>query len=377
MIDQFSIFHRGGGVLWERTLTAITGSPIDSLIQNVLLEERAASTSFRHDKYVLKWTFSNDLELVFVAVHLHVANLLYVDQLLDRVKDAFTALVKPHWEEARKAYQLPAVKFDKKFDRILAQFEMSSLAAKRGPRTFEEANKPTTAANNGSSARSASKKQSLTADGEGDNAGEASEGSGGVKSDEDGEKSSSAVTNGADAAAGANGSGSFNPDKLRAMQQAMMRGPRQMRAGPPSKKKSKEGKETPDKEGTEEDGKKKRVKQATKWLTNRRTQQPQHSPGCCPDKAPPRYFLSALLTQCCGECCRCARFMCVRDDKISREDAKALDFSRKAAGGGSEEESKAQELSGVELAKKSANNPHHAHAEANTINGPYSNNAVN
>lgn len=42
---------------------------------------------------------------------------------------------------------------------------------------------------------------------------------------------------------------------------------------------------------------------------------------------------------------------CHRDDKISREDAKALDFSRKAAGG-EEEESKAQELTGVELAKQ-------------------------
>ena len=270
MIDQFSIFHRGGGVLWERTLTSLSVSPIDSLIQSVLLEERAASTAFRHDKYVVKWTFANDMELVFVAVYLNVANLLYIDQLLDKVKDSFVTLIKPHWHDARRAYTLPAVKFDKRFDRILAHFEMSSLAAKKGPRSFEEANKTGTAIASTGSSRTGSKKQ-RGGDTEGDTAKEGSEEGGGAQTEEDGNvraegesgKGGASLDSESAASEGTGGgSGGFNPDKLRAMQ---LRGQRPMRAGPPSKKKSKEGKDSSSKEGAEEDGKKKRVKQATKW----------------------------------------------------------------------------------------------------------------
>ena len=61
-----------------------------------------------------------------------------------------------------------------------------------------------------------------------------------------------------------------------------------------------------------------------------------------------------VLIVCCVLC-----VSSFRDDKISKEDAKALDFSRKAPGSGDEEESKAQEISGVELAKKSTQ-PHNS-----------------
>ena len=317
MIDQFSIFHRGGGVLWERSMSSMSVSPVDALIGSVLLEERAASTSYRHDKYVVKWTFANELELVFVAVYLNVANLLFIDQLLDAVKDSFVALVKPHWEQARKAYTLPAVSFDRRFDRIVAQFELGSLAARKGPRSFEEANKPTTAAaasGSGGGGKTGRKQRADEADAD-SKEGESGEGrndeDGSARGEAEGDTGGGSASSGSDPAViagSSSGSGGFNADKLRAMQHAMaMRGQRPMRAGPPSKKKGKDSKDAASgKEGAEEaDGKKKRVKQATKW-----------------------------------------------DDKISKEDAKALDFSRKAASGGEEEE-KAQELSGVELAKQS------------------------
>ena len=306
MIDQFSIFHRGGGVLWERTLPSMSvpspSQPVDSLIRSVLLEERAASTHFRHERYTVKWTFANELELVFVAVYLNVANLLYIDQLLDRVKDSFVALVKPQWAEARKAYRLPpSVKFDRRFDRIVAEFELNSLASRKGPRSFEEANK-VAGASSGSSGKASSggssggsKTQRAAGDADGgtygdDESGAARSGEVGSTGSADGvgERSggSSAVTD-SESAVGGGGSGGFNADKLRAMQQ---RGSRPMRAGPPSKKKSKEGKDTPSKDGAEEDGKKKRVKQATKCT------RPQHTIGTHSLDAPMCGAADRLLT---------------------------------------------------------------------------------
>lgn len=70
MLDHFSIFTRGGLVLWTFQLTsALKGSPIDALIRSCLLEERSGETSFSQGEYTLKWTFHNELGLVFVAVY--------------------------------------------------------------------------------------------------------------------------------------------------------------------------------------------------------------------------------------------------------------------------------------------------------------------
>ena len=164
MIDQFSIFHRGGAVLWERCLTPIPSSPISSLISTVLLQERSASTSYRHERYSLRWTFANDFDLVFVAVYLNLTNLLYIEDLLDRVKAEFIKAVQAQmaggqgrgvgvgavgggggkgWAAVGGLKGLPVrVDFDGKFDRIVQAFEMDHLRARhRGPRTFEEAKK--------------------------------------------------------------------------------------------------------------------------------------------------------------------------------------------------------------------------------------------
>ncbi|ONK71511.1 uncharacterized protein A4U43_C04F9400 [Asparagus officinalis] len=74
MLEQLLILSRGGLILWYKQLSnALKGSPIETLIKSCLLEERSAETSFNYDAgggggaYTLKWTFHNDLGLVFVG----------------------------------------------------------------------------------------------------------------------------------------------------------------------------------------------------------------------------------------------------------------------------------------------------------------------
>ena len=72
MLDNFTIFARGGIILFSWSAVTLKGGPIDSLISTVLLEERSGQQSYPYSsgttKYTLKWTFNNDLGIVLVAV---------------------------------------------------------------------------------------------------------------------------------------------------------------------------------------------------------------------------------------------------------------------------------------------------------------------
>ncbi|XP_027919376.1 signal recognition particle receptor subunit alpha-like [Vigna unguiculata] len=122
MLEQLLIFTRGGLILWtcNHFTNALKGSPIDTLIRSCLLEERSGAASFTYDapgaSYSLKWTFHNDLGLVFVAVYQRILHLLYVDDLLAAVKREFSGLYQPQKTEYRD------------FDEIFRQLQIEAEA---------------------------------------------------------------------------------------------------------------------------------------------------------------------------------------------------------------------------------------------------------
>ncbi|KAG5101772.1 hypothetical protein JHK84_046741 [Glycine max] len=124
MLEQLLIFTRGGLILWtcNHLSNALRGSPIDTLIRSCLLEERSGAASFNYDApgaaYSLKWTFHNDLGLVFVAVYQRVLHLLYVDDLLAAVKREFSRLYHPQ----KTAYR----DFDEIFQQLQIEAESRS-----------------------------------------------------------------------------------------------------------------------------------------------------------------------------------------------------------------------------------------------------------
>lgn len=121
MLEQLLIFTRGGLILWtyQELAIALRGSPIDALIRSCLLEDRSAASAFQYDasggSYTLKWTFHNDLGLVFVAVYRKILHLLYVDELLFSVKQEFSLLYNPK----RRDYP----DFDDTFRQLLREAE--------------------------------------------------------------------------------------------------------------------------------------------------------------------------------------------------------------------------------------------------------------
>ena len=74
MLDLCSISHKGGIVLWSRSFTpeaerlaSSSASPVNSLIRDALVEGRSADDKYEKDGYAVKWTFANELGLIFVV----------------------------------------------------------------------------------------------------------------------------------------------------------------------------------------------------------------------------------------------------------------------------------------------------------------------
>ncbi|TPX64010.1 hypothetical protein SpCBS45565_g06211 [Spizellomyces sp. 'palustris'] len=140
MLDAVTVLTKGGLVLWSKAYTDIRGpqNPIDSLIRDVLIEEKASSDGYVKDNWRVKWTFANELGLIFVIVYQKILQLAYIDELLEAFKRLFCKdyASKIATPDILRSYD----DFEQKFDTLLAALETDELKAKRskGPRKFED-----------------------------------------------------------------------------------------------------------------------------------------------------------------------------------------------------------------------------------------------
>ncbi|CAA0821092.1 signal recognition particle receptor alpha subunit family protein [Striga hermonthica] len=138
MLEQLLIFTRGGLILWtcKELGNALKGSPIDTLIRSCLLEERSGAASYNYDapgaSYTLKWTFHNELGLVFVAVYQRILHLLYVDDLLAMVKKEFSDIYDPK----RTSY----ANFDDIFQQLKKEAEARAEEMKKSKQVAKPSN---------------------------------------------------------------------------------------------------------------------------------------------------------------------------------------------------------------------------------------------
>ncbi|KAJ4488443.1 signal recognition particle binding protein [Lentinula aciculospora] len=102
MLDHCSISHQGGIVLWTRSFTpeashiaSSAASPVNSLIREALIESRTTGEKYEKDGFAVKWTFVNDLELIFVVAYQRILQLTYVEELLTALKALFVKLYHP------------------------------------------------------------------------------------------------------------------------------------------------------------------------------------------------------------------------------------------------------------------------------------------
>jgi signal recognition particle receptor subunit alpha len=111
MLDLFTILTSGGIVLFQRSLAASSASAsaptylVDRVICDVFMQERSSEREYAKDGYTVKWTFANELGLIFVAVYQKILELTWVDELLVSVKRMFVKL----YADSLKKEDTPAV----------------------------------------------------------------------------------------------------------------------------------------------------------------------------------------------------------------------------------------------------------------------------
>ncbi|GAB9462668.1 hypothetical protein Gpo141_00000156 [Globisporangium polare] len=144
MIDHFAIFSKTGTVLWSKTLCKLSGDPIDTLINRVLMEDRAGEKKFISDAYQMQWAFENKLDLVFVVVYQKILQLLYIEELLEIVKKDFISLFPE-----QIATKEP-VAYEDQFLKLLKATELkfAQKQARNAPRAFNGSRKAKGVASN-------------------------------------------------------------------------------------------------------------------------------------------------------------------------------------------------------------------------------------
>ncbi|XP_065337423.1 signal recognition particle receptor subunit alpha homolog isoform X2 [Cloeon dipterum] len=141
MLDFFSIFGKGGIVLWCFQSTGHIFTPsVNALIRTVILQERGGgSNSFDHESLTLKYKLDNEFDLVFVVAFQKILQLSYVDKLLDDVQLEFRDLYRQQLQGLR-----PGLEFRRPFERVLAAAEEWGRRQDNQPRqmrSFEQSHK--------------------------------------------------------------------------------------------------------------------------------------------------------------------------------------------------------------------------------------------
>ncbi|KAG7291845.1 hypothetical protein NEMBOFW57_001866 [Staphylotrichum longicolle] len=148
MLDAFEIINTSGVVLWSRSYTAVSPSVVNTFISDVFIEEKssvagakdgasaAANPPYKHDQHSLRWTFSKELGIIFVAVYRSLLHLPWIDKLVDNIKAIFVSLYGDQLKNQNTTI-IECVKFDEYFDQQLEELEQGS--GKSDARAFSNA----------------------------------------------------------------------------------------------------------------------------------------------------------------------------------------------------------------------------------------------
>ncbi|PGH11773.1 hypothetical protein AJ79_04674 [Helicocarpus griseus UAMH5409] len=135
MLDSFEIITTSGVVLWSRSYAPVGTQIINSLINDVFIEEKLQQESgagsvaprYKKEKYTLKWKRAKDLGLIFVAVYQSLLHLTWIDELLDNIKTIFVEMYKDQLKQPNsRAIEYP---FDKYFDQQVKELESAAGTA--------------------------------------------------------------------------------------------------------------------------------------------------------------------------------------------------------------------------------------------------------
>ncbi|KAA8643320.1 hypothetical protein EYZ11_000898 [Aspergillus tanneri] len=128
MLEAFEILTTSGVVLWSKSYAPVGAHVINSLINDVFIEEKVQAQTansaypvYKKEKYTLKWKRVKDFNLIFVAVYQSLLHLGWIDKLLDNISTLFIDLYKDQLRSSRaRIIEYP---FNKYFDQQVRELE--------------------------------------------------------------------------------------------------------------------------------------------------------------------------------------------------------------------------------------------------------------
>ncbi|XP_050304000.1 signal recognition particle receptor subunit alpha homolog [Anthonomus grandis grandis] len=141
MLDFFTIFSKGGIVLWcFQSTSQIFTSSVNTLIQNVVLQQKPLPI-FKNNGLLLQYKLDNEFDLVFVVAYQEMLQLSYVDKFLSDIQLEFRDKYKN--DLSVKNY-FQNFDFSQTFNKVLKRAEEWGKMQAQLPkqmRTFDESDK--------------------------------------------------------------------------------------------------------------------------------------------------------------------------------------------------------------------------------------------
>jgi signal recognition particle receptor subunit alpha len=124
MIDNITVITKGGLVIWTQNFIekGLKGNPINKLIQEIFIQEKGSQSSFSDDTYTLKWSFQNELDLIFIIVYQKLFSISYIDELLTITKEKFVEELDKSYKDV-KDLSLVNIDFSEEFSNITRAVE--------------------------------------------------------------------------------------------------------------------------------------------------------------------------------------------------------------------------------------------------------------
>ncbi|KAJ5471209.1 hypothetical protein N7530_008566 [Penicillium desertorum] len=130
MLEAFEILTTSGVVLWSKAYAPVGAHVINSLINDVFIEEKVVpqnataggvSPAYKKEKYTLKWKRVKEFDLIFVAVYQSLLHLGWIDKLLENISTIFIDLYKDQVKGNRVRIQ--TYRFDQYFEQQVRELE--------------------------------------------------------------------------------------------------------------------------------------------------------------------------------------------------------------------------------------------------------------
>ncbi|KAJ5825408.1 Signal recognition particle SRP54 subunit helical bundle [Penicillium riverlandense] len=130
MLEAFEILTTSGVVLWSKSYAPVGAHVINSLINEVFIEEKVVpqaatatgvSPVFKKEKYTLKWKRVKEFNLIFVAVYQSLLHLGWIDKLLENISTIFIDLYKDQLKTSRA--RITVYRFDPYFEQQVRELE--------------------------------------------------------------------------------------------------------------------------------------------------------------------------------------------------------------------------------------------------------------